>query len=476
MIRSIKTVCCAALFIFGALFCQINIASASQEIGAPTIIQVSHYELSKPLITGLTPAGTEILVYINGVYEGLAEVNAENTETDNFYYKHNAALSEGTHRIMLVSRDRMSLVLSSPSQEIKFVVPALPAPTLIEPNINTITGKVKPLVKGLTKSGTFVRVYIDGIYNGKTDVAAHESGTANFAYKPFLNLAAGYHFAQAVSEDSSGGKSEKSEIINFKIEQPMPAPTLFASEVNSKTEHNRPFIVGLAKSSSDLKVFIDHKLDGKFKAENHKSGTASFAYKPFRALASGNHFVYVTATDSRGKESSWSNIVFFNVRPADQAAPALTEEQPKEIEIKAEAEIEAEAEIMDLSEDLEDHEVVVQGQEDAFGAVEENGIAEQEEITDEDIKKIMEEDIVKEEDGKGSINESKQKQGGMSINLIIFIVFLLGIIVWIFWVNKELIKERRAQEKKETIPEDNQAAPQDNSKNNTLFSDRERRH
>lgn len=474
MPRYIKTICFVALFIFGALVCQANIASARQIIDAPTVMQTSQYELGKPFITGLTPAGTEVLVYIDGIFAGLAEINEEGTEADNFYYEHDSVLSEGIHEIMLASRDRTSLVLSAPGQEIKFVVPALSAPTLIEPSINTATGKVKPFIKGLTLSGTFIRLYIDGIYNGKTDVVVHDSGTANFAYKPFLNLTAGHHFVQAVSEDSLGNKSKKSDTLNFNIEQPMPAPTLFAPEFNNKTEHDSPFIVGVTKNNSLIKVFIDHKLDGQFKAENSESGAADFAYRPFRPLTSGNHFMYATATDSRGKESSWSNIVYFNIA-AKLEQPALAQiitEQAEELKQEEEQAEEAKIEVKGLD-SLEDKNVVIEGYEEELGDSKEK-------TTDDDIKKIIGEEITVEEADQGLINENKNKQGGLNLNLVIFITFLFGIIIWIFWVNKELIKERRAQEEKQEIPESNLPAGKDPekdiSKDKTLFSGRDRRH
>ncbi|MBU4455490.1 hypothetical protein KJ586_03195, partial [Patescibacteria group bacterium] len=91
--------------------------------------------------------------------------------------------------------------------------PAMPAPTMIEPDENTVTGKLKPLIKGLTINGTFVRVYIDGVYNGKTDILTHDSGTANFAYQPFLNLSEGRHAAWAVAEDEASGKSGISNVL-----------------------------------------------------------------------------------------------------------------------------------------------------------------------------------------------------------------------------------------------------------------------
>ena len=453
MFRYIKTVYFVAFFILGALLCHANTASAEQTIDAPTVVKISQHELGKPFITGLMPAGTEVLVYIDGVYEGLAEINTDNTETDNFYYEHNSVLNQGIYAVTLKSRDKDSLILSLISKEIKFVVPALSAPTLIEPNINIVTGKVKPLVTGLTLSGTFVRVYIDGIYNGKTKIIAHKSGTANFAYKPFLNLAIGQHYIQAVSEDSLGNQSKKSDILNFNIEYPMPAPTLFSMEFSGRTGHDRPFIAGVVKNESLVRVFIDHKLDGQFEAKNHKSGVADFAYRPFQPLANGNHFVYVTAMDSRGKESVWSNILYFNISQESQAAPAQIAtgiDQEEEIEQEEKAESKIEVKGLDSEKEAKE-DVVIEDYEEADSEVE------IQEITDDEIKEIMEEEIVKEEDEKGLINESKQKQGGLNLNLIIFIAFLLGIIAWIFWVNKELIKEKREQAEKEKNSGDGQS-------------------
>ena len=48
----------------------------------------------------------------------------------------------------------------------------------------------------------------------------------------------------------------------------------------------------------------------------------------------------------------------------------------------------------------------------------------------------------------GAINESQKQQGKLNVNLIIFIAFLFAIIVWIFWVNRELIKERQEEDSK----------------------------
>lgn len=416
--------------LIGLLFFIITNQANAQIISAPTIIDVKAQNLTKFLVIGLTPAETEVLIYINGSYVGLADINRSGNVADNFYYEHNIALPESVCRIMAVAKDKTSLVLSPPSPEYDFIAPSLPAPTMIKPDKDTVIGEVKPLIKGLTASGSFARIYIDGIYNGKTDIVTHKSGAANFAYQPFLNLSHGWHIVWAVAEDETGRKSDKfSNILNFKIEKSMPAPTLFIPVINTETKYSRPFIVGLAKNSSLIKVFVDHKLDGRFQIVDHESGAADFAYLPFQPLAKGNHLIYATATDSRGKESCWSNVVYFTVKqPA--IAQAIQEEAIGTI-----------AEIKE-PESLQEEPAAIIFSEEGIVEKADKGT---DEIIDKEIQKLIKQGVEEEKADAGFINEDKEKQGKLNLNLIIFIAFLLGIIAWIFWVNRELIKERRAQ-------------------------------
>ena len=421
--------------------------SNAQTPDSPTIISIEQMGgpyLNRPLIKGLTPANTEVMVYIDGIYMGEAHINEENTATNNFYFQGIEAISAGEHYVSAVAKDKTSLTLSSFSNEIMFHTGSktsgtnLPAPTLIEPNEDTVTGSVKPLIKGLTFNNTLVHVFIDGVYNGKTQILNHASGVANFAYQPFLNLSIGEHVAWVVAEEGTGRKSGNSNVLYFKIEQPLPAPVLYSPVVNINTTKNKPFIVGLAKNDLTVNVYIDHKLNGRFSVDNHPSGTANFAFQPFSELASGNHLVYAVAVDSRGKESRWSNPVYFNVAPRAYSPSIGGEAAVEEPIVKSD-----EDEYVDEIDEIKDFEEI---------NVEPDEISEEETVSD-DLKEILE--IPEEEAGiTGSVNESEEQQGKLKLNLIIFILFLVAIIIWIFWVNRELIKERRAQGEEEDRKED----------------------
>ncbi len=426
----------SALFIFFGIFCGFLLPVRAGAVNPPLIVELGQYRTAgeRLQLVGLTPANTEILVYLDGVYVGLADVNREGTATDNFFYSHPLALSAGEHTVKVIAQDRTSLVLSLPV-ETAFFVSALPAPTLVSPNETTIIGKAKPLITGLATSGSFVHVYIDGVLNGQTDILEHESGTANFVYRPFLNLAVGWHEVYALAEDAQGNQSGSSQVLKFKIEEPMPAPTLFTPVVNDQTSIVQPFVVGLAKNDSLIKVYVDKQFLGQFKVRNHESGTANFAYRPSRDLARGRHLVYTIALDDRGKESSWSNIIYFNVRePA--ITPLARESQSETVdEIKEPVSISREsAPIISPAEGLI--------QEKASAGFDQETGVESENLGENFMAEEQPEILA-----TGMINESRKKQSKISLNLIIFIVFLLAIIAWIIWVNRELVKERQTRVK-----------------------------
>ncbi len=455
--------------------------AAAQTVPTPVIRTISggaDNSFRYPKVVGWTAAGTEVLIYIDGTFADLAQTSGQGSLI--FTYQPDKPLSIGKHTIMAVARDRTSLVLSAPTKMIPFTTKApkpavVPAPSLISPNTKTVTGFPKPLVTGLTVSGTRVHIYIDGVYNGKTGYLTHPSGTANFAYRPFLNLSVGEHTVWAVAEDAQHHKSQPSATLRFRIEPPMPAPTLFQPVVNKHTTYRRPFIVGLAKNGSRVQIFIDQKLNGEIKVKDHPSGTASFAYKPFVALASGKHIAWAVAFDERGKESRWSNIISFWIKhwPKPQTS-AISETQAK-IESKKEDQktvekMEPEIKVSPLKEEkTEKKEKEVQKQE----KIENKKIQKQEKTESKEIQEQENQatssqsaiDSLLEKLGIGKNEQATSAQAAdtqanrTKINLVIFLVFLVGVIAWIFWVNRELVKERQAQKEKDD--EQTQQTPPD---------------
>ena len=443
MQRLYKFFVCLSILLVSFIF-SVAVVSAGTNVEKPIIVSVSQNGaryINRPIITGLSPANTEVLIYVDGEYDGNAQINIEQTGTDNFYYQIKQGLREGTHTVSALAKDRTSLKLSEFSLIEIFTIESLPAPTLIEPNEGTITGKVKPTITGLTVNNTFVHVFVDGKHNGKTEILEHTSGTANFSYKPFLNLTTGWHTVWTRAEDASGRVSPASSALRFYIENPMPAPIVI--KVDSSTKHNQPLITGLSKNSSKIRIFIDHKLNGEFLAANHESGTANFSYLPFLELKPGSHIIYATAVDTRGKESIWSNIIYYNVgtRPVAEVA---VDKMAGDDEISV---IDLEEKIKDVEKKID--EIKPDENQKAEQIIDDEKIDSESATASIDLKDILNSDQSDSEDESGLINESQEAQAKLKLNLVIFIVFLFAVIGWVFWVNRELIKEKREQNKQD---------------------------
>ncbi len=485
----------ALLLNFFPISC-INVLAVSDtvlsNIAPPNIASIEHEEaqyISRPLITGISQANTAVMIYIDGVYAGDALTTRINPNSESFRFYPGFELSAGPHSVFAIAKDPTSLRLSPPSLEFEVYIIPLPAPTLIQPNIQTVTSKVKHLITGLTVNNSRVHIYIDGRYNGTTANLADKSGTANFAYQPFLNLSVGRHTAWAVAEDALGRISGKSNILNFKIEEPYPAPTLLSAR-KGETE----LISGLAKNDSLIKVFVDKKLDGKFTVANDESGTANFAYTLKQKLSPGKHLIFATAVDSRGKESPWSNIIYNisggGLEPAISSTAAEESAGQSSSAGANTGEPLSAQRLQDLitlariyavnknvkftSDDLSDLEIAIKNKDElkintadlnileqllsakkqelaeASKAVDNEAVnketaGQETASTSSEIEDILKRSQATSTEETGIINESQENQSKLKLNLIIFIGFLLAVIAWIFWVNRELIKERREQ-------------------------------
>ncbi len=448
--------------IIALLFLLPSKLAKASEIQAPLILDIVNKEKStaRPLVVGFVEKDLDVLVYINDIFVGNANINKSETETDNFYFQPNYNLVTGEHKIKTIAKDKVSLVLSDFSDEVVFIVPELSAPTLINPNAQTVTAKVRPVITGLVKSGSRALIYVDGVFDGKTNYLGHESGVANFAYKPFLNLEVGKHTVWVVAQDEDGRKSKISNIQKFNIELPLPPATL-VKVIENKIDNKRPFVVGLVKNDLYIKVYVDHKIDGIIKVENDISGTGDFSFKLRNDLTPGSHLVYVVTEDDRGKESLWSNFVVAEI--SEVVIPRISE--VAEIE-KSEDTIDNETaekrvlqnreiiesvqeknqvdDIVELKDENYKKEELGDNNENTQEVKKDNNI--NSELIGKDLDEILNKEIsTSTEEETGVITEDKDEQG-KSWSVFIFTLFLMAVVGWIFWVNKELIKEKSKEE------------------------------
>lgn len=326
----------------------------------------------------------------------------------------------------------------------------LPAPTIVQPTRSSVIVDRKPLITGLTITESRVLFYIDGVFNGQTAILKHPSGTANFAYRPFLNLSRGYHSLTVVALDAEGRKSRISR-VDFEVQHPMPAPTMLKPVVNRKSVPARPFIVGLAKNESRILIYVDNKQQSNFLVKEHPSGTANFAFQPAANLKPGWHKIYAYAQNYQGKISIPSRPVYYLVaakkpRIAQGASDQKTAPERIKDQVRKDA-------VVDVSEENGPKKIDDKALKIDIKRLEKDKVRNVNEPKDDDLEKILNEVNSQENaSGTGQMDENRNSQSRLKLNIFIFVLFLVGIIVWIVWVNKEMIRERKNQNNTDTPP------------------------
>ena len=461
-----------ALFLFVASFF-LGSHALADSTSAPNISEVFFEDGSYFYIRGDVSKGSEVLVYLDGEYQGLTATSYLSDLRDQFIYTYTGSgLSAGDHIVKIVGRNLiMGGVFTKPaeitvsvskqeaveptpaysptpyipgkssSSDSKVAAPdtsakpatvlALPRPWIVSPAKDTSTTNARPVIIGLTHTNTRVHFYADSVYIGSTDWLTHSSGTANFAFTFPTDLSGGRHELWAVAEDRSGKKSAKSMVMNYVVETKMPAPTLLSA--------NGAVVKGLSKNNSFIKIFVDGNIASEFWVKNDPSGTANFTLS-VSASTAGSHTVYATATDTNGKTSEISNKVYFSV-----VAFSDEEKQPQTSSIdeenKSEEESADKAETADQQTAKED---------DSSAKTDEKPEEKVDEKKNVNLDEILNKNENQDKEKVDNNNDNQDTSFLKSkLNLIIFLAFLLGVIAWIFWVNRELVKESKKQKEQE---------------------------
>jgi hypothetical protein len=388
-------------------------------------------------INGATADNTDVLLFLDNKFIGIAKTKRENSKNV-FYFSSEKVLSVGEHYFTALVRDQQSFLTSGNSG--KFVVKVesnregkaitastptiLTEPIIIFPEANTILGQDQPLIFGLANAGEIVEVYFDNQYDGETAELKGTAGATNFVYQSKNGLAVGTHTLFVKAKNSVGEISGQSASISFSVEQKVPAPIL--NEPIIKNEAGKLVLTGLAKSNLIINLYLDEKKVDSFRPINSNSETNNFAYTFAQDLTKGGHLIYATAVDEHDKVSDRSNYIYY-VATAGSSTPSITPEAATE-ENNGEAKKET-------------------------PAVSEEGSTKQ--TVDQNLNKILQPENQAEKNNSGLINESKEQQSKVKWNLLIFLLFLIALIAWMFWVNRELIKEKKAQVKKDEKAENN---------------------
>ncbi len=411
------------LFTVLFLFFVFLLPVKASQLEAPRVLKLYPNNLfnnEASFVNGMSPRNTETLVYIDKRYVGSAGTQKCGENWCDFIFTKKLDLDKGKHSVFFISKNKTSLILSAPSREIKFeITEPIPAPTLVK------FYQDKKILAGLTVSSTSIDVYIDGTYDGSTDILNNPSGTASFAYQIKRNLNPGEHKIWVIAQDNKYNHSPESKVLTIKIDFPYPAPVLFKPSINKKT--GEILLTGLVKNNSTVEIYVDNKLIKIIKWCNHPSGTANFSHK-IPHLTIGTHFVYTIAISGTGKKSSISRKIHFEI--TSKKVPTISKTAVREVNPDLPRGPHITVKGIELNPKNKKEET--EEKTDIIQKKDENNLGEQK-----DIIKIPEEE---KDNTSGLINEKKQSQN--TWNVVIFVLFLIVIIFWVFWVNRELIKEK----------------------------------
>jgi hypothetical protein len=241
-LNSILIIISLSIFSFhGAVF------AASEEsirITAPTIlsaVQIKDGENSQILISGLTPIDFNVEIYINGEYEGIANISQITDNFSRFSFLSKPLNSNKNFEVMAINQNQISLKLSAPTiTSVRSIVekeffsaasvnqttrPTNSSSTsaIINPPTINVSGQniciPSPLIFGSTKNQNQTFVYIDNKLSNIIPAHEKSDGTSAFSYSP-TGLERGQHSVYVVAQDNNGSRSAKSDTLSFCVSSP----------------------------------------------------------------------------------------------------------------------------------------------------------------------------------------------------------------------------------------------------------------
>jgi hypothetical protein len=317
------------------------------------------------------------------------------------------------YKIGIFTKLFFSLILFSLAVPVGAVT--VSAPTIVTATETYLQGTRTLEVRGLAPADTDILIYVNLQVAGIARTSEEEGELSSFYYKQNKNLPGGSYQVTAVARDQesfvvsdfSAAKTltETKPIIEKQVAPKVIPPTLLRSVVDSESSYNRPKLIGQALSGLRVEVYVDDVKDGQLLMDEDKGGTVQFEYVTNKTLSAGQHKVYLYAIDKENNRSERSNMIFVNVAGLDEGRIDTV----PEIDIP----------VVDKMPSGEDR----------------KNIDELEEI-------LGYQPSTSTPAESGLIDEDKEKQSKVKLNLFVFFLFLAAIIIWIFWVNRELIKEK----------------------------------
>jgi hypothetical protein len=217
-------------------------------------------------------------------------------------------------------------------------------------------------------------------------------------------------------------------LVNYKLS----SPKIIKSSFNISV-----YFSGESLNENNIEMYVDGKLFSSYFIKRNSNNTFEFNE---RNISKGSHEIFFVARDNVGRQSVSSDKIniYYNKYEKDNSLNIV---EDVSVPAKPVPNISKEG----VAEESFKDEVIVEG----INNIDQKNIVEDtkneqssEELIIDDILKEINEDKELE---TGALSENGDNQGDLKWNLIIFLGFLVAVIFWIIWVNREISKEESTE-------------------------------
>lgn len=202
----------------------------------------------KIIVNGLAPKNSSVLIYINGSYNGLANISDNDPELNNFSYTSSSINIGGSEKyeIFAIARNLETMELSAPAQtntsatikerhaektdttkknseEIKKDASKENNNDKKESKLTLLspTGTIKtnlPIISGRGTFGQKIRIFVDNSSVADITITNTVKEGANFSFQTTQKLEDGLHFVYATVIDDNDNANKQSNLLSFIVQ------------------------------------------------------------------------------------------------------------------------------------------------------------------------------------------------------------------------------------------------------------------
>ncbi|QCA17382.1 BapA prefix-like domain-containing protein [Citrobacter freundii] len=289
----------------------------------------------KPKIEGTAEANSQVKIYDNGNL--IATVTAD--LNGNWNYTPTTALAQGAHVFTVTATDAASNTSSAASWKIivDSIAPTVPAITLINDDVGSITGNVAnngvtndktPTFSGTGEPGSLVTLYDNGLQ--MMVILIDRTGTWSHSVPANEALSEGTHRFTLTATDAAGNVVTAPPVI-ITVDTKAPDAPIISSATDDvgslqsdlanggRSDDTLPLLKGTGVADSTITIY-----DGATPI-----GTAtvtpegSWSFQVTQPLSEGPHALSAIATDKAGNASSAGNFTL-TIDTTPPAAPVIT--------------------------------------------------------------------------------------------------------------------------------------------------------